>query len=79
MISSKDIAKVVSAEGERFVEALNQALHDVRASASSAEYEKFQRAVALIIGEMEIELLGPIYKLHPEFEPESLRKPRNDG
>ena len=78
MINSKDTATHVSEAGERFVEALNRALLEVRASSSPAEFERFRRAVGLIVGEMEVELLGPIYKQHPELEPESMRKHGKD-
>jgi hypothetical protein len=73
MITSKETAARVSEAGERFVEALNRALLEVRASSSPPDYERFRRAVGLIVGEMEVELLRPLYKQHPELEPESMR------
>ena len=79
MVTSKETAARVSESGERFVQALNRALLEVRASAPPDEYERFRRAVSLIIGRMEVELLRPIYELHPEFEPESLRRGKDDS
>ena len=78
MITSKETATRVSEAGERFIEALNRALLEVRASSPPAEYERFRRAVGLIVGEMEVELLGPLYKEHPELEPESMRESGKD-
>jgi hypothetical protein len=79
MITSKKIATVMSAEAERFVAALNEALHEVRATGSAEEFERFKRAVASIVGEMEMELFMPMYALHPDLEPESVRKARDDS
>ena len=68
----------VAAASEGFVEALNKALLEVQATAAPAEFERFRRAVGMIVGSLEVELLSPLYKQHPELEPESLRGGRND-
>ena len=73
MIILKEIATAVSSSGEQFIASLNEALHATRESSSPQEYEQFKRAVGLVIGTLEIEMLWPLYKLHPDLEPESLR------
>ena len=79
MITSKEAATRVAEGGERFVEALNRALLEVQASATPAEYERFRRAVGLVVGRMETELLGPLYEKHPELAPKSMRESRKDA
>lgn len=69
----------MSAAGERFVEALNRALLEIRATSSPDEYERFRRAVGLVVGRMEVELLGPIYEDHPELAPEGLARGKDDS
>lgn len=78
MITEKQIAGRVAAASEGFVEALNKALLEVQATATPAEFERFRRAVGMIVGRLEVKLLSPLYKEHPELEPEGLRSGPND-
>jgi hypothetical protein len=73
MIASKDIAVSVSTAGEQFIASLSEALSAVRESCTPEEYERFKRAVGLVVGTMEVEMLWPLYKQHPDLEPEGLR------
>jgi hypothetical protein len=73
MIQSKTLAEALAKEGESFIKGLNQALLESKTICSPEEYEKFKRAVGIVVGNLEIELMWPLYKLHPELEPESLK------
>jgi hypothetical protein len=70
MIVSKQTARDLAHAGERFIEALNTALLSEQRG-EVAELEQLKRAVGLVIGKIEVELLAPIYRAHPELEPEN--------
>ena len=72
MIASNHIAAAVSTAGEQLIASLSEALSAVRESCSPEEYERFKRAVGLVVGTMEVEMLWPLYKQHPELQPEGL-------
>ena len=78
MITPTHLATEVSAAGERFVEALNRFLSEAQASCSAEEYEQFKEAVGSVIGILDTRMLLPIYRKHPELEPESLRDSKNE-
>ena len=73
MLSSKELATTVSAAGERFVGALSKSLSAAKSSLAPEEYESFKKAVGSVIGTLEIDLLWPLYREHPDLEPENLR------
>jgi pyruvate/2-oxoacid:ferredoxin oxidoreductase beta subunit len=74
MLSSKELATAVTAAGERFVEALSECLTIAKSSSTPEEYERLKRAVGSVVGTLEIDLLWPLYREHPDLEPENLRK-----
>jgi hypothetical protein len=73
MISDPVQARAVSESAEAFLRALSTAFESARATMPPAEFEKLKVAVGQIIGAMEVDLLWPLYKLHPDLEPENLR------
>ena len=78
MITSTELATEVSAAGERFVEAISKCLADAQSSCSPEEYEQFKKAVGSVIGTLEFDMLWPLYRKHPELEPENLRDWKNE-
>ena len=78
MITSAKLAIDVSAAGEHFVEALSKCLTEAQSSCSPEEYEQFKKAVASVVGTLEVDMLWPLYKKHPELEPEGLRDWKNE-
>ena len=78
MITSTQLATEVSAAGERFVEALSKCLMEAQSSCSPEEYEQFKKAVGSVIGTLEMDMLWPLYRKHPELEPENLRDWKNE-
>jgi hypothetical protein len=78
MISTNNLASKVSAAGEQFIVSLNVALNTAKDSCSPEEFERFKKAIGTIIGTLEIELLWPLYKQHPDLEPESLKGCKNE-
>ena len=78
MLSSKKIATDISEAGETFVAALSAALDAAKTSCTPDEFERLKRAVGSVIGTLEVDMLWPLYKQHPELEPETLRDWKND-
>ena len=78
MITSTELAAEVSIAGERFVETLSKCLVAAQSSCLPEEYEQFKKAVGSVIGTLEIEMLWPLYRRHPELEPENLRDWKNE-
>ena len=78
MITPLHLATEVSAAGERFIETLNRFLSEAEVSCSAEEYEQFKVAVGSVIGILDTRMLLPIYRKHPELEPESLRDLNNE-
>jgi hypothetical protein len=73
MIRNLDHARAVAASAEAFLGELSAAFEAARATESPAEFEKLKLAVGQVVGSLEAELLWPLYKLHPELEPENLK------
>ena len=73
MVRSKELATTLSAAGERFVEALSECLSSAKSSSTPEEYERFKRAIGSVVGTLEIDLLWPLYREHPDLEPKNLR------
>ena len=78
MITSTKLATEVSIAGEHFVETLSKCLIDAQTSCSPEEYEQFRKAVGSVVGTLEIDMLWPLYKKHPELEPENLSDWKNE-
>ena len=78
MIQSKSLAETLAQEGESFIVGLNRALIDAQAICTPEEYARFKHAIGIVIGTLEIKLMWPLYKLHPELEPENLRNWQNE-
>jgi hypothetical protein len=72
MISDPTSAAVISQAAEQFLGELSHAFELARTSLSPEEFERLKQAVGTVVGTLEIELLWPLYKLHPRLEPEHL-------
>jgi hypothetical protein len=73
MIQDPDRARSVATAAEAFLRELSDAFEDARNSASPEEFEKLKHAVGQIVGTLEADLLWPLYKQHPDLEPENLK------
>lgn len=78
MLNSKQLASDVSAASEQFITALNEALNTAKTSCAPDELERFKKALGTIVCTLEMDLLWPLYKQHPELEPESLKGWENE-
>jgi len=68
MISDKHAAERVSKATERLLVALSEALIAAQDSPVD-EIDRLHRAIGQVVGTLEIELLSPLYRAHPDLEP----------
>ncbi len=54
---------------------LNVSVQTVKDTCSRQEFLDYRKAVGRIMGDMHVEIMRPIFKEHPDLEPESM-KPR---
>ena len=73
MISDLNSAQAVSSAAENFLRELSRALEQARGTARPEELERLKRSVGSVVGTLEVDLLWPLYKQHPDLEPENLK------
>ena len=73
MISDTGSAQAVSKAAEEFLRTLHRAFEHARETVTPEEFERLKIAVGSVVGTLEVELLWPLYKLHPELEPDNLK------
>lgn len=73
MISDTSSAQAVSKAAEEFLQTLHRAFEHARGTLSPEEFETLKNSVGSVVGTLEVELLWPLYKLHPELEPDNLK------
>ena len=73
MIADPDSARAVSNAAEQFLRELSEALELARGTEPAADFERLKQAVGVVVGTLEVDLLWPLYKHHPNLEPENLK------
>ena len=73
MISNVNSAQAVSQAAEQFLRELSEALELARNTAEPGDFERLKHAVRVLVGTLEVDLLWPLYKLHPDLEPDNLK------
>ena len=79
MIESTELATSLSASGEHFIGELSSVLNTAKTTCNAEEWERIKRAIGIVIGTLEVEVLWPLYKKHPDLEPESLKRLDGDS
>ena len=54
---------------------LDDSLYEVQERCSTEEFEKYRRGVGYILAYIATEVLNPIYRAHPDIEPEEYYLP----
>lgn len=72
MIDDKVFAKNVSDMLLQQGKALDESLLLVKNNCSEEDFLKYRHGVSKVMGEILIELLNPIYKMHPDLKPPEL-------
>jgi hypothetical protein len=79
MLTDKNLAIAAVRLSEAFIIGMNLLLAEVQQKCSDAEFQAFRRAVGLSMGKIEIEVIDPLYKIHPELEPEAHKLDPNES
>lgn len=66
----KNVAAGIVALMRDYSDKLNVSIQTVKDTCTKQEFLDYRKAAARIMGEMHIEILRPIFKEHPELEPE---------
>jgi|tagenome__1003787_1003787.scaffolds.fasta_scaffold18328705_2 hypothetical protein len=78
MISDRHRAVAVAEAAEELIKELSLALKAVQANGSPEELERLRKSIGEVVGVLETELLWPLYKRHPDLEPENLKNWERD-
>lgn len=73
MISDKEFAAKVLEETSTCFKRFNELLVDAQETIPKEEFDQLRIALGMVLGEAFLEVEEPIYKAHPELEPEELR------
>jgi hypothetical protein len=73
MITDRQRALAVSQAAEEFIKQLSLALKAAQSSGTTHDIERLRQSIGQVIGTLEIALLSPLYKQHPDLEPENLK------
>jgi len=78
MISSEKLASSICTAGEEFIIELGKALDESKLSLPSDEYENLKKAIGVVIGTLDVDLLWPLHTKYPQLEPKDLRDWQNE-
>jgi hypothetical protein len=69
MIGDLDSAKHVSSLMLQIAGQLDESVRVVQGTCSEQEYSRYRQAVGRIMGEVLVEVLNPLYSMHPSLAP----------
>jgi hypothetical protein len=72
MIQQESVASEISQLMLEYGAKLNESVALVRDRCSQAEFEEYRNAVGKIMGDMLLDVMNPIYAIHPNLKPEGL-------
>lgn len=72
MISDEIVAKEISQLMLAYAQTLDKTVEQVEAKCSAAEFEVYRAAVGKIMGYMLLDIMNPLYELHPNLKPKEL-------
>ena len=73
MIGDRERAVAVAQAAEEFIKQLSLALKAAQSSGTAQEVERLRKSIGEVVGTLESALLWPLYKKHPDLEPENLK------
>lgn len=77
MIREKVVAEKISSLVLQCGRELDESVALVKESCSDEEFSTYRKAIGKIMGELLIEVMNPLYKLHPEIKPPDLYIPED--
>lgn len=72
MINDEIVAKEISQLMLTYAQTLDQSVEQVEAKCSAREFEAYRTAVGKIMGYMLLDIMNPLYELHPNLKPKEL-------
>jgi hypothetical protein len=72
MISSPEVAARVNSLMLEIGAKLNASISDVGSSCPEEEFANYRRVVAQVMGTMLVDIMNPIYAVHPALKPSQL-------
>jgi hypothetical protein len=69
----REIARQISQLMLEYFAKLNASVKLVQDNCSSEEFQRYRRAAATVMGDMTAEIMIPIFKEHPDLEPEDFK------
>jgi hypothetical protein len=79
MIKEKTIAKRVIDVMDDCSERINETIREVQQRCSDEEFRRYRKAAGVVMGYIYTDVVAPLYRQHPELEPEELRKGDTKG
>jgi hypothetical protein len=74
MISDRECAAELAKAGEGLIAEIFKVVEPSQSGTPSVTSEDARRRLVKLIGTLETELIGPLYKQYPDLEPPHLRK-----
>jgi len=72
MIKDKDIACEINELMLEYSKKIDATIAQVQSSCSNEEFEKYRKASGVVLGNILLEIMNPIYKEHPDLKPKEL-------
>lgn len=73
MIIKSEVAKVISDLMIDCGGKLDESVSMVRDNCSPEEFRMYRTAIGKVMGEILLEVLNPLYKLHPDIKPTEMK------
>lgn len=73
MIADRERAIAVSRAAEELIKQLALALKAAQSAGTAQDAERLRKSIGEVVGTLESTLLWPLYKQHPDLEPENLK------
>ena len=72
MMSSPEVAARVNSLMQEIGAKLNASIADVGSSCPEEEFANYRRVVAQVMGTMLVDIMNPIYAVHPALKPSQI-------
>ena len=73
MIADRECAIAVAQAAEEFIKQLSLALKAAQSTGTAQDAARLRKSIGEVVGTLESTLLWPLYKQHPDLEPENLK------
>lgn len=79
MIKNRDLARQVIDALDESSSVINESIRLVKERCTEEEFVAYRKAAGFVIGYLYTDVLAPIFKQHPDLEPEELKPPFDDN